>query len=33
MKEGDLLTDIEKRAHDLTILIMSHGVNHLSANG
>lgn len=33
MKGGDLLTDIEKRAHDLTILVMSHGINHLSADG
>ena len=27
------MTDHEQRAHDLAMLMLSHGVNHLSADG
>ena len=27
------MTDNEKRAHDLAMLMLSHGVNHLGADG
>jgi hypothetical protein len=27
------MTDNEQRAHDLAMLMLSHGVNHLSADG
>lgn len=27
------MTDNEQRAHDLAMLLLSHGVNHLSADG
>ena len=27
------MTDKEQRAHDLAMLMLSHGINHLSADG
>lgn len=27
------MTDNEKRAHDLAMLVLSHGVNHMGADG
>ena len=27
------MTDKEKRAHDLAMLLLSHGVNHMGADG